>query len=156
MFWKFIQYTIHWDKTQMLKIFPSDKINITKMHFFSFLSSKLITVLLLICNSYTDWSFHLSKTLCGIFHFRFLFVFIRVYIFFHQKALTLWLWNVITLFIIKAMEKPHTGLFPDCWFLSCNKKFKIQWYLLELEPPKTDLETNFLSLANRSFKYVTF
>ena len=89
MFWKFIQYTIHWDKTQMLKIFPSDKINITKMHFFSFLSSKLITVLLLICNSYTDWSFHLSKTLCGIFHFRFLFVFIKLYIFFHQKARTL-------------------------------------------------------------------
>ena len=30
IFWKFIQYTIHWDKTQMLKKSPSDKINITK------------------------------------------------------------------------------------------------------------------------------
>ena len=30
IFWKSIQYTIHWDKTQMLKKFPSDKINGTK------------------------------------------------------------------------------------------------------------------------------
>ena len=30
IFWKCIQYTIHWDKTQMLKIFPSEKIDDTK------------------------------------------------------------------------------------------------------------------------------
>ena len=30
IFWKCIQYTIHWDKTQMLKKFSSDKINGTK------------------------------------------------------------------------------------------------------------------------------
>ena len=30
IFWKCIQYTIHWDKTQMLKKIPSDKINGTK------------------------------------------------------------------------------------------------------------------------------
>ena len=29
-FWKFIQYTMHWDKIQMLKKFPSDKINSSK------------------------------------------------------------------------------------------------------------------------------
>ena len=28
--WKFIQYNTHWDKTQMLKIFPLNKIIITK------------------------------------------------------------------------------------------------------------------------------
>ena len=27
IFWKIIQYTIHWDKTHMLKKFPSDEIN---------------------------------------------------------------------------------------------------------------------------------
>ena len=30
IFWKCIQYTIHWDKTNMLKKFPSYKINGTK------------------------------------------------------------------------------------------------------------------------------
>ena len=30
IFWKGIQYTIHWDKTQMLKNFPSDKISGTE------------------------------------------------------------------------------------------------------------------------------
>ena len=44
------------------------------------------------------------------------------------------------------IEKPHTVLLPDIWFLSCNKKFEIQWFLLELEFPKTDLVTNFLKL----------
>ena len=28
IFWKFIQYTLHWDKTQMIKLFSSDKIHI--------------------------------------------------------------------------------------------------------------------------------
>ena len=30
VFWKFIQYTIHGDKREMLKKFPSDKRNVTK------------------------------------------------------------------------------------------------------------------------------
>ena len=40
IFWKCIQYTIHWwDKTQMLKKFPSKKIKGTKNAVFSFSSS---------------------------------------------------------------------------------------------------------------------
>ena len=75
----------------MLKIFPSDKINITKMHFFSFVSSKLITVSLLICNSYTDWSpSFISLKLCVGFSIFDSFLFLLNYIyFFHQKARTL-------------------------------------------------------------------
>ena len=34
IFWKCIKYTIHWDKTQMLKKFPSDKISDTKIALF--------------------------------------------------------------------------------------------------------------------------
>ena len=50
--WNFIQYTVHWDKTQMLKIFPSDKKkNGTKNGLFFFRKPQLMTVLLLICNS---------------------------------------------------------------------------------------------------------
>ena len=51
----YILYTIHWDKTQMLKIFTSDKINGTKNALFLFREFQLITVLLLICDSYIAW-----------------------------------------------------------------------------------------------------
>ena len=93
IFWKCIQYTIHWDKTQMLKKFPSDKINGTKNALF-FLSR---------APTHHSFTFNLrflyelkhkvrlSKTVCGIFHFRFRFVFIKVYIFVQQNAWTLWL-----------------------------------------------------------------
>ena len=43
---------------------------------------QLITVLHIICNSY---KVHLSKTMCGIFHFQFCLVFIEVYIFVQKK-----------------------------------------------------------------------
>ena len=93
IFWKCIQYTIHWDKTQMLKKFPSDKINGTKNALF-FLSR---------APTHHSFTFNLrflhelkhkvrlSKTVCGIFHFRFRFVFIKVYIFVQQNSWTLWL-----------------------------------------------------------------
>ena len=93
VFWKCIQYTIHWNKTQMLKRFPSDKINGTKNALF-FLSRAPTH------HSFTFnlWFLYelkhkvrLSKTMCGIFHFRFRFVFIKVYIFVQQNAWTLWL-----------------------------------------------------------------
>ena len=86
-----IQYTIHLHKTQILKKFPSDKINGTK------------SVLFFLSRAPTHHSFtfnlrflydlkhkvRLSKTMCGIFHFRFRFVFIKVYIFLQQNARTL-------------------------------------------------------------------
>ena len=66
---------------------------------------------------------HLTETVCEIFHFQFRFVLIKVYIFVQQNAWTLSFQNIIS-FEIKIIEKPHTVLFPDAWFLSCNKKFK--------------------------------
>ena len=54
--WKCIQYTIHWDKTQILKKNPLDKINCTKKPYLFFREVQLITVLLLICDSYMTWS----------------------------------------------------------------------------------------------------
>ena len=54
IFWKCIQYTIHWDGTQMLKKFPSDKMNVTKNALFYNL--QLNTVLPLICDSHMNWS----------------------------------------------------------------------------------------------------
>ena len=63
IFWKCIQYTIHWGKTQILKKLPLDKRNGTKMVSFFFHELQLTTVLLLVCNSYMSWS-QFSKTVC--------------------------------------------------------------------------------------------
>ena len=62
----------------------------------------------------------LSKSVQVIFHFRFHFVFIKVYIFVLQNAWTLWIWNAITPFKIKIIQKAHIVLLPVVWFLSCN------------------------------------
>ena len=73
----------------MLKIFPSDKINVTENALFflsrapnhhSFTSNSRFLY---------ELSVHLSKTVCEIFLFRFRLVFIKVYIFVQQKAWTL-------------------------------------------------------------------
>ena len=53
---------------------------------FFFGELQLITVLLLICDSYMSWIIRLSKTVCRIFHFRFRFIFIKIYIFVQQNA----------------------------------------------------------------------
>ena len=73
IFWNCIQYTIHWDKTQMLKTISLGQNKWYKYCYFYFWKLQLITVLLLICDSY--------KTVCGIFHFQFRSIFIKVYIF---------------------------------------------------------------------------
>ena len=92
IFWKWSRYTIHWYKTQILKNFPSDKINGTKNVFFFLCELQLIIVSLLICDSYICWSSRfVFLKLCGIYYFRFRFVFIKVYIFVQQNARTLWL-----------------------------------------------------------------
>ena len=39
IFWKYIQYTVPWGKTQILKKLPSDKINGTKICLLYFASS---------------------------------------------------------------------------------------------------------------------
>ena len=94
IFWKCIQYAIHWAKTQMLKKFPSDKINDTKSALFSFVSSNSLhhsfTFNLLFLYELKH-KVRLSKTVCRTLHFRLHLVFIKVYIFIQQNAWTLWL-----------------------------------------------------------------
>ena len=51
---------MHWDKTQMLEESPSDKINGTKMPSF-FRELQLITVSLLIWDSYMSWFLSCNK-----------------------------------------------------------------------------------------------
>ena len=92
---KCIQYTMHWDKTQVLKKIPSDKINGAKNALF--LLSRVPThhsFTFNLRNSYMRHKVRLSKTVFGIFHFQFRFVF-KVYIFVQQNARTLWLKLII-------------------------------------------------------------
>ena len=80
IFWKFIQCTLRWDKTQMVKKIPLDKMNVTKntlsflswapSHYsFTFNSQFLYEVKHMV---------YLSKTVCEISHFLFCLVFIKV------------------------------------------------------------------------------
>ena len=124
IFWKYIQCTIHWDKTQSLEKLPWDKLNGTK------------NALVFLSRAQTHYSFTfnlrllykvkhkvlLSKTMCRIFHFRFCIIFVKVYIFVQQNVWTVWLKIVIASFKIGIIEKTHTILLPDVWFLSCNKQ----------------------------------
>ena len=81
-----------WDKTNLkINSFGQNK-RYKKMLSFFFYELQLITILLLINNSYMSWSTRfISLKLCGIFYFRFRSVFIEVYIFVQQNARTLWL-----------------------------------------------------------------
>ena len=124
LFWKFIQYTIHWDKTQIFKKNLSDKTDLTKIYSFLFRELQHITLLLLIRNSYTSWStMFISLEVSWDFPFSIPFVFIKLY-FFSTKSMGSCLWNVIIPFKIKITETPHTALLPYLWFLSSNKKFQ--------------------------------
>ena len=65
LFWKCIQYTIHLDKTQILKKPLRTKQTVQKMLSFSFRRLQLIAILLLICDSYMSWSTRfVSLNLC--------------------------------------------------------------------------------------------
>ena len=75
IFWKFVKYTIHWDKTQMLKkkIFRQNK-QYKKCPPFYFASSFIFNLQFLY---ELKQKVRLCKTVCGIFHFQFCFVFIK-------------------------------------------------------------------------------
>ena len=97
--------TIHWDKTQM---------NVAQIALLFFRELQLITVLLLIRDSYTSWS---TRS-----------IFLKLCVGFSisdsVSLLFIFLSNVIVPFKIKIIAKPHTVLLPDLWFLSCDKKFE--------------------------------
>ena len=115
---------------QILKKFPSNRINSTKKNPLSFFAklqpTQLITaVLLLIFNLKFLYELkhkpRLSKTMCGI-----LFGFYWSLCFCLTKCMDS---NKIIPFkiIITELEKPHTGLLPGIWFLVARRSFKIQW-----------------------------
>ena len=74
----------------MLKKWPSDKINVTKnaLFFLSQAPTHHSFTFNLRFSYERNHKVRLSKTVCGIYHFRFRFVFIKVYIFVQQNAST--------------------------------------------------------------------
>ena len=125
IFWKCIQYTIHWDKTQMLKKFLWTKQIVQNKTSFFFWKLQVITVLLSICCSYMNLSttFVSLKLFVGFsifnsvsFLLKFIFLFNKMY----MDSLSL---NVIIPIKSEIIEKSHTVLFPDLWFLSRNITF---------------------------------
>ena len=89
----FIQYTIHFDKTQMLKKFSSVQINVAKnaLFFLSHAAAHPNFTLNLRFLYELRHKVYISGIVCGIFHICFILLFIKVYIFTPQKVWTLWL-----------------------------------------------------------------
>ena len=87
IYWKFIQCKTQWDKTQMLKKIPSDKVTVTKNSLF-FLS-RTPTHHSFFFNSQFLYELkhivHLSKTVFGIFHFRFVSFLLKFVFLFSKK-----------------------------------------------------------------------
>ena len=78
---KFVQYPIHWDKTQMLKEFSLDKINVTKNALFFLSQAPAHHSFSLVCNFYMNWSDFVS------FLLKFSFLFNKKYGLFDFKTL---------------------------------------------------------------------
>ena len=107
----------------MLRKFPSNKL---KMHSLFFRGRQLITVLLLIRDSYMSWStmFISLKDFVG-FSILYLVSFLIRFIFLLNKKHGLFGFKTSTIPLkIKIMKKPHTQRSPDLWFLSYNKKLE--------------------------------
>ena len=85
--WKFIQYTIHWDKTQMLNKFLRTKRALQKVPSFFFRELQLITVLILIRDSYMRWNtrFIFLKVCAGFSTFDSISVFLKFTFLFNNE-----------------------------------------------------------------------
>ena len=114
-FQKYIQYTIHRDKTQMQKRISSEKINNAK-NALSFLSR---------APTHESFTFNLrflyrlkhkvrlSKTICGIFDFRSRLLLLKFIILFKKMHELFNFKNVRIPMKIKIIEKLHTVLLLD-------------------------------------------
>ena len=118
MFWKFAQYTLHWDKTQVLKKIPLDKIKATKNALFFLLQKPTHYSF-----TFNLWFLCELNTRFGSLKVRMGFSIFKVYKFLQQKAWTYFKSSIIS-FKIKTTKKPHTLFLPDLRSLSCNKKFQ--------------------------------
>ena len=121
---KCIFYSIHHalgKNTNLKKLGLRIKYAVQKIPSFFFRELQLITVLLLIWHSYMSWSTRFVSLKLGLgfsifdsvpFLLKFIFLFNKIHRLFKTSP-----------FKMKIIEKLHTVLLPDLWFLSCKKKF---------------------------------
>ena len=152
-----IQYAVQWDKTQILKKFPSDKINgYKKCLFFSFASSNS-SVILLICGFYMSWStsFVSVKMCVGLSIFDFVSPLLKFKFFVQQNAWTLTLKRHNSLQNENNWKATHSIASRPLIF-KLQQVLKFNNICVSYSSPKTDLVTNFLDLENRNFENVSF
>ena len=109
--WKFVKYTIHWDKTQMLKKnnFRQNK-QYKKCPPFYFATSFIFNLQFLY---ELKQKVRLCKTVCGIFHFQFCFVFIKGCVYYIFASLLFMskrehLWNEEKCFLFHFKKSFHS------------------------------------------------
>ena len=129
----------------MLKKFPSDKMNGTEMLFLFFRERQLITVSLLICDSYMSWSTRfVSLTLCvGCSISDFVVSFLLKFIFLIKcmDSLNLKCHNY---FQNENNRKATYSLAPRFLISKVQQEvLKFNDICMSWSSPKTDLETNF-------------
>ena len=136
----------------MLKEISFRQIIRYKNAFFFFCELQLITVLLLICDSYMSWSTRfVSLNLCVAFSifnsvwflWKFIFLFNKMYGYF------LWLQNFIIPFIIPFAPRALI-------FKLQQEVLKFNGICVNWSSRKTDLVTNFLNFENRNFDNASF
>ena len=132
----------NWDKTQMLKKFFQTKETLLQ----------LITILFLIRDSYTSWStrfisqkFSVSSRFCQSLYFC------------STKSMDCLTLKRHNSFQSKNNRKVTHGFAPRLLIFKLQQKvLKLKDICLSWSFPKTDQETSFLNLENRSFEYITF
>ena len=143
----------------MLKIFPSDKINGTKnaLFFLSRASTHDSFTFNLRFSHELKHKVHLSKTVCGIFHFRFLFVFIKILYFCSTKSMNSFTLKCHNSFQNENNRKATNSFAPRPLIFNLQQEvLKCNDICLSWSSPKNDLETKFLNLENRSFENISF
>ena len=124
IFWKCIQYIIHWDKTNAKENSFGQNKRYKKSPLFSLARSNSSQFYFLICDSHWSTGFVSLKLYVGISIFDFI-SFLLKFIFLLSKmhGPSDFKMSYIIHFKIKIIVKPHTFLFPDLWFISRNKYF---------------------------------
>ena len=128
------------------------------MHSFFFRELQLITVLLLICNSYISWTTKfISLTLCVGFSILDSVSFLLNFIFCSTKSTNSLNLNRHNSFQNKNNTKATHSFAPRPLISQLQQEvWKFNDICVSWSSPKTDLEINFLNLENRGFEYAIF
>ena len=134
----------------MLEKLPSDKINGTKNALFFYRELQLIAVLLLIWDCYMSWSTRfISVKLCvGFSIFDSVSISLKFILLFNKIRGLFDFKNITILFKTKIIQKPHTVLLLDLWFLRWNIKFWNSMISMWVAAPQKWHGNNFLNLEN--------